>query len=472
MPSARDIALFHLRRWTNLSDPPLLPERSSELALSPRDRAFFVDLLNGIIRWRGALDAVIASRLRQPLDSLQQNVRALLWLGAYQLLFQRGTTDYAAVDTTVSLAKKHQETVKSAGLVNAVLRGITRLQPTVTPRTNATLSRRSFALDFTSQLTFNENIFLDPQSNPIGHLAQVRSHPIPYVEHLRNIYGQSQAGELLLRNNLRPVITLRSDSADQFEPRPLGNDRPHCQVAARSLPDGRVSEGLIPHEIPGFFVASKGWNPAIEALVQRGPLSPQDPTAAKPVRTFAAGQFPVPSSILDLCAGMGTKTIQLAAAFPEARITAADTNPLVLGLLEIRAKNLGMKNITTRSAQSLIPPTDERYDLILADVPCSNTGVFAKRVQSRWRWPTLDRSALAQLQTKLLTQSVHLLASGGTLLYSTCSIDSAENSDLIKMFLASCTIPLTLIQELLTLPSLTSAATAMRDGGYFAILRR
>jgi len=191
MPTARDTALFYLRRWTVLSDPPQLPERSVNLPLSPQDRAFFVDLLSGIVRWRGTLDAIIASRLRQPIDSLHHNLRTLLWLGAYQLLFQRGTTDYAAVDTTVNLAKTHKETTHAAGLINATLRNITRLQPTAAPRT-PTLSRRTLALDFTTQLTFNEDIFINPQSNPLAHLAQVRSHPIPYVEHLRNTYGQSQ----------------------------------------------------------------------------------------------------------------------------------------------------------------------------------------------------------------------------------------------------------------------------------------
>ncbi|MCL2639230.1 MAG: hypothetical protein FWD53_00140 [Phycisphaerales bacterium] len=458
MPAARDITLFYLRRWTKLSDPPQLPERSANLTLSPQDRAFFVDLLSGIIRWRGTLDAVIASRLRQPLDSLQHNIRALLWLGAYQLLFQRGITDYAAIDTTVELAKKHKETTHAAGLVNAVLRNITRLQPTIAPRTT-TLSRRTLALDFATQLTFNEDIFIAPNSNPIAHLAQVRSHPVKYVEHLRNTYGQSQTSELLLRNNLRPTITLRNDPWHR-----LPTDEPPSGGFERAA--------LAPHATPNFLIASEGWNPTLESLVQKGPLSPQDPTAAKPIQTFAANN-PPPATILDLCAGMGTKTVQLAATFPEARIVATDTNSIVLGMLETRAKTLGIKNIQTLGVHALACSGGKQggsYDLILADVPCSNTGVFAKRIQSRWRWPTLDRLALAKLQTQLLAQSASLLAPGGTLIYSTCSIDPAENGELVKTFLTA-NPSLTLVQELLTLPSLTADETAAHDGGYFAILR-
>src|ERR1035437_7077006 len=176
MQDTRSLILSLLLRWTTPASPPFLPERSDESfsALPPRDRAFAFDLITGIIRWRGALDAVVASRLKQPLDSLDHPLRALLWLGSYQLLFQGGTSDYAAVDTTVNLAKKHPATAKAAGLVNAVLRGITRLQPAITPRQNPTLSRRALAIDFPSQLTFSEDIFPNPKSNPIAHLAQVR----------------------------------------------------------------------------------------------------------------------------------------------------------------------------------------------------------------------------------------------------------------------------------------------------------
>ena len=108
------------------------------------------------------------------------------------------------------------------------------------------------------------------------------------------------------------------------------------------------------------------------------------------------------------------------------------------------------------------------FDLVLVDVPCSNTGVFAKRVQSRWRWPTLDSGALAKLQTTLLQQGAAALARGGTLVYSTCSIDPTENEKRIAAFLAA-SPTLKLLHEESTLPSL-DATTSPHDGGYFAML--
>ena len=291
------------------------------------------------------LDAVIASRLKQPLDTLDLPVRALLWLGAYQLLLQGGTADYAAVDTTVTLARQERSTVKASGLINAVLRGITRLQPRRSAANlaltgQARLSRRTFALDISTQIQLTENIFPDPAKSLTAHLAAVRSHPAPFVDHLRKLYGDALACDLLLRNNQRPTVTLR------------------CDLPMLDVP---ANAGLIAHpEVPRFLIAAEGWNDFIEQLVRKGKLSPQDPTSAAPVRRIAEllaapeNTFTPPTKILDLCAGLGTKTMQLARAFPEAAITAADIDAGKLERLAARATEIGVKNITTFPAASLL----------------------------------------------------------------------------------------------------------------------
>jgi len=112
----------------------------------------------------------------------------------------------------------------------------------------------------------------------------------------------------------------------------------------------------------------------------------------------------------------------------------------------------------------------DKADVVLLDVPCSNTGVFAKRVQSRWRWPTLDQKALAELQMKLLAQGAGLLAPGGVLMYATCSIDRAENEGRVEAFLKE--MPgMKVVREERTLPSQGGEVKARRDGGYVAFLR-
>jgi 16S rRNA (cytosine967-C5)-methyltransferase len=450
-PTSRDVVFRILSRWTLPHDPPFLPERTHPdwVALSPRDRPFAYDLLTGILRWRGTLETIIASRLKQPFDTLEMGIRVALWLGAYQLLFQ-GTADYAAVDTAVTLARRVNP--KAAGLVNAVLRAITRLEPRRVAAGSAAgrLSRHVLALDFETNLRFNTALFPDPVKAPIAHLSAARSHPAPFVAHLLKIHP-AQAADILLRNNQRPLVTLRADAGQIDVP---------------------AAAGLAAHaEAPRFLVATQGWSEALERLVESGQLSPQDPTAAKPVRHLAAliaqGAIAAPKNILDYCAGLGTKTIQLARAFPGAQITATDLDNEKLSRLYARAQQLKLANVKICPLMQI----ENSFDLIVLDVPCSNTGVFAKRVQSRWRWPTLDHAGLAVLQLKLLQQAATVLAPQGMLLYSTCSIDAAENQGRVQGFL-SANPAFHVLAEESALPSLAAPPTAAHDGGYFALLKR
>ncbi len=452
--TARELAFRILSRWYNLAEPPFLPERGDVewQELSPRDRAFAFDLLTGVMRRRGTLDVLIAAQLRQPLDTLDLPVRVLLWIGAYQLLFQSGTAAYAAVDSTVDLAKSLRQTAKAGGLVNAVLRGITRLHPQAAPRATMARSRRAFPLDFTSAITLSRDLFPNPHAAPDAYLAATTSHPASYAGHLRKLFGDAQAELLLIRNNLRPTITFRVD--------------------ADSL-DAPASAGLAPHsEAARFVVAAEGWNTAIESLVARGILSPQDPTAAKAVR-WLAGKGESPKTILDWCAGLGTKTLQLARAFPDATVTATDVDHPKLSRLEARARQVKQANIAVRAMPTFVDNADT-FDLVLVDVPCSNTGVMAKRVQSRWRWSTLDHVTLHALQAKLLQQAAARLAPGGLLVYSTCSIDPGENERILESRPATGAFSgdFSKVHEENTLPSLSDDPLATHDGGYFCVLRR
>jgi len=251
------------------------------------------------------------------------------------------------------------------------------------------------------------------------------------------------------------VVTLRADAA------------------AIDVP---AAAGLVAHgTAERFLVAAEGWNDAIERLIAKGTLSPQDPTSAKPVRNVAQlvgeGKVAAPKKILDLCAGLGTKSLQLARTFPEATVTAADVDSVKLQRLAARMKQVKQTNGLTHPLEkgnAEVAPFKGEIDLVLVDVPCSNTGVFAKRVQSRWRWPILDRGALALLQNSLLKQGAAALAPGGCLIYSTCSIDPTENERRVAAFISANPTFRILHQET-TLPSL-NATTAPHDGGYFAVL--
>jgi 16S rRNA (cytosine967-C5)-methyltransferase len=209
-PTARQLALQTLALWKTPDSPPLIPERDDPewALLSARDRGVAFDLITGVLRRRLLLDALIASQLSMPIEKLDTSVRAILWIGLYQLLFHASAPSYATVHSTVELAKSSGHE-RAAGLVNAVLRAVTRLTPALEIRHG--LSAATFPRDFTYQLQLNKPIFPDPAKDVVAHLATVTSHPPELIKMLIKSYGEADITSLLIRNNQRPVIILRAD---------------------------------------------------------------------------------------------------------------------------------------------------------------------------------------------------------------------------------------------------------------------
>ncbi|MBI3879789.1 MAG: 16S rRNA (cytosine(967)-C(5))-methyltransferase RsmB, partial [Verrucomicrobia bacterium] len=121
------------------------------------------------------------------------------------------------------------------------------------------------------------------------------------------------------------------------------------------------------------------------------------------------------------------------------RIVAVDNSPNRLRLVRENCARLGVTCVETTSAplQSQVDAANWRFDRVLVDAPCSNTGVLRRRVDLRWRIRPEEISRLAKTQRELLAQVAPLLKPGGTLVYSTCSLEPEENSEAVKAFLAT-----------------------------------
>jgi len=187
----------------------------------------------------------------------------------------------------------------------------------------------------------------------------------------------------------------------------------------------------------------------------------QDPTA---MRAAQAVPCKPGDTVVDLCAAPGTKTTWLAECVqPNGRVFAYDIDEQRLGRIGENAQRLRLTDVIQLVVNANDLPV---ADGVLADVPCSNSGVLGRRVEARRRLSPETFAELPKLQGELLKQAIELTKPGGHTVYSTCSIDREENQDVVDAALAK-HADLAMIESKLTLP-----AAGQHDGGFFAVLRR
>jgi 16S rRNA (cytosine967-C5)-methyltransferase len=175
-------------------------------------------------------------------------------------------------------------------------------------------------------------------------------------------------------------------------------------------------------------------------------------------------------TVLDMCAAPGTKTTQLAEMMADTgNIFATDIDEMRLKRVETAFNRLQMRTIRTIPFANLTKVVENgRCDAVLVDVPCSNTGVLARRPEVRYRINQSSVAELARTQLQLFRRAAEFVKPGGKICYSTCSIQKQENSGVVQQFLAE-NSTFILLQERLSLPS---ANDSDHDGGYVALLHK
>ncbi|MEQ1852094.1 MAG: 16S rRNA (cytosine(967)-C(5))-methyltransferase RsmB [Chthoniobacteraceae bacterium] len=346
----------------------LLHERLAASRLDARDRALVTELFYGVLRNLSTLDFLIA-RLRD--GEIDADTRAVLRLGLQQLFHTRIAV-FAAVKETVSLSRR------AGGLVNAILRRADRERDTL-------LAALAAAPD------------------------SVRwSHPDFLLEKWTSNFGPDATRALAEWNNTpAPVIlranTLKTTRDELLAALPGAEPHPFHPLALRTprIPDDWLADGLC-------YV--------------------QDPS------TLAACDLLAPQPgdiVLDACAAPGGKTTCLAALMRnEGRIIACDMWESRVARLRENCERLGVRNTTALVLDTMkeSPELQPRsFDRILVDAPCSNTGVIRRRVDVRWRLSEEDFLRMPAQQLALLRRCAGLLKPGGTLVYSTCSLEPEEN---------------------------------------------
>lgn len=430
--SARDAALSVLiscRRDGAWSDGALKQQLARD-ELDRRDAALATRLCAAVLQNRMLLDEWVARYLKGRLSALQPVVLDILRLAVCQLQFFDKLPPSAVVNEAVGQAKRLANP-RAAGLVNGLLRAMLR-DP--------------------SRLTLPEDLSLR------------YSHPAALVELLRQNVGQARLEALLCADNAAPPACIQTN---------------RLRTDSAALTAALEQEGLCvtPHPwLPDCLLLTGGGIERTEAF-RSGWFYVQDAASRLAVEALSAAPG---QRVLDCCAAPGGKSFSAAIAMQNTgSLTACDIHPHKRELMERGAQRLGLTCLTAQVQDASVsrPDWEQRFDRVVADVPCSGLGVIRKKPDIRYK-ALAPMEALPEIQYRILSAQAAHLRPGGVLVYSTCTILRRENEEVVMRFLAEHP---EFTPEPFSLPGLGEVSTGMRtllpcdegtDGFFMARLRK
>ena len=411
------------------------------------DRRLAVELINGVVRRRATLDALITPHVARPRHRIEGELWTLLQLGTYQLAFLDTVPAYAAISETVSLGKGVGRRGWD-GFVNGVLRAV---QSLLTNESANEPAADALPREDGRYRRLSRTVFADPSTDTAGYLAEAFSFPRWLIDRWQSRFDLSELCRLGFWFDQAPALSLRVNELKTTRDDLLG------RLMAQGVParSGSLAEAirlagtLRIDTLPGFA---------------DGLFTVQDESAMQAVDLLA----PQPGeTLLDLCAAPGAKTTHLAERMKNTgSILATDVRGERLRRIEENCRRLGISIVKT----VLVSPDGNdlpaaSFDAILIDVPCSNTGVLGKRPEARWRINSAQIAELTAQQRSLLRAACQRLKPAGRVVYSTCSIEPEENEQIVRQVLSEFPA-MTLVEERHHLPGKPV------DGGYQALLRR
>jgi len=396
----------------------LLAERCGRDGLSKVDKNLLTTLVNGVIRLRLSLDTVISFFSKIPVNKIEPWTMQALRLGLYQIIYLDKIPASAAVNTSVELVKKLTHRTDAAKFTNAVLRSAERSILNKSAQKSNDPHKELYRRE-NSWCEFQQPIFPDPDRQPALYLAVQHSHPEWLVKRWLDRYGKEKSAEICKTNNLPPKLFLRINQK---------------KISVQKFIALLDKEGIRSRDVDGAVAVDDTAVSAIPGFVE-GLFYVQDVSAMK---TACFLRAEASNHVLDMCAAPGGKAIHIAELVGDAgRVYAMDISLKRLQLVKENCRRMGIHTVfaVCADASNGKAPFRANFDRILIDAPCSNTGVFSRRPEARWRIKEDDIGALAALQYAILETGASLLKCGGVMVYSTCSIEPEENQKLIEQFI-------------------------------------
>ena len=390
MFNPREAALGSLIKW-EVSGAFSNIELNTVISRSPdaqrNDISLYTLLFLGVIEKKLLLDKIIEKYSRVKLDEIEVDIKNVLRLGIYQLIFTDKIPEYSAVDQSVKLAPK-----KAKGFVNAILRSFIR----------------------------DEKKY-DLPSDRLEKISLEYSVPMELIKVFVDSYGIETAEKILTLDEKKSPLCLRVNTLKTSQ------DELISKIKARegSFEISQIASDIIKTSLP---ISS------LTDLIDSGEVFVQDESSriASCVLMAKPGE-----RIADVCACPGGKSFSIAIDMQnKGELYSSDLHASKLSLIEKGAKRLGIDIISTRvqNAKEFVPENEGAYDRVLCDVPCSGLGVIFKKPDIKYK-TTESYKNLPSVQYDILKTSSKYVKKGGVLVYSTCTLNKEENENVIEKFL-------------------------------------
>lgn len=385
-------------RYANLEADTVIQKN----ALNDKERSQYTAFFYGVTEKQITLDYQIKKLSKTPLEKLQTKVLVLLRMGFYQLLFMDSVPDHAAVNETVALAK---QTVNSGacGYINGMLRSVTK-----------TLKKDGKITLFTP----------NAEKDICGYLSITYSYPRFLCKLWVNAYGAENAEKIMITQGASKTTTIRINTLKTTRDEYLDrlSELGYAVHFSKNCADGIHIHGNAPiTQLPDF---------------ENGYFFVQDDSSRLCVEALDAKEG---ETILDACACPGGKSFAVAIKMKnKGKIVSCDLHDSKLSLIKSGANRLGIDIINVKQSDSSAfnPEFEEKFDRVLCDVPCSGYGTISKKADLRLKSAESAKD-LPAIQLAIVNNCAKYVKKGGALVYSTCTLNPAENENNVKAFLQS-----------------------------------
>lgn len=392
---AREIGfkvLYDIEKNNNYSNISI-NKHFKDLDIKDIDRGLATELIYGVIENKYYLDYIINKLSKIKTKKMSAYVKILLRMGIYQILFLDSVSDYAAVNETVNLVKKYDK--RSSGFVNAVLRNVIRGK---------------------------DNIKTIEEKDKLKYLSIKYSYNPWIIKNCIEKFGIEFTEDLLEANSEKPSIYIRVNT--------LKIDR---DTLMKQLEDLDVKC----YKVSGIEEAIR-----VENLknIENNKLFKEGLFTIQDISSMLVGKVINPSEnskVIDVCSAPGGKSTHLATLMKNTgNVVSRDIFEHKLKLIKSSVDRLGLKNIEVEKfdATRLDNNSIEKFDYVLADVPCSGMGIIRRKPEIKYK-EEKEIKDITIIQKKILDNASRYVKIGGIIVYSTCTIFDTENIDIVKKFI-------------------------------------